>query len=721
MRRLVFVALASCLLTPPPCRAQEDTAQRHIDKGLAFAAAGDTARALREFRNAINADPDFADAHYQYGRFKAKIASFVEGEFADRLAAEEALEEAIRLDPDNPLYLSEFGILRIKQLMRNDGERVLRRALAAARNQPVEDSVMLADAYFNLGYAQEVRFENQRGRRFNSLVSGPMSVRIPGTQRLSRYVESYLESNHSIPGFGNETQDQMLEHYRTALRYRPDHWDASRRLLVHLYDSRRFAEYLVVARRIQALHPDRAEALLYEGLGLHAAGREDEAGSRFDSALARMSERDRGPFLDLEPVMRRDPAAAYLKLSGPERIAFEESYWRFTDPLYLTEANERRLEHLSRIAYADLRFSEPSTGLRGWETDRGIIYIRYGPPDVFSSFRGRTGVRKVWLYEGGVVFMFVQPPGYFHSRFAGQYEYIASEVRHAQPAKYDNIPSIPALYPVDMQIARFRGASPEWVAVEVHAEIPFETLLLRQELQSSEIETGLFLLNARGDRIVQQTQTRLVQYGDAVSTNPIRSWRLMLPAAGKLVAAVEARDDVSWYAAAARDTFTAELFPADSLAVSDILLAERVRPLAEQPRSRAEFDIVPNPSLAYASLQPVHLYYELYGLERDAQGFGSYEVQLTVRVARLHRGGGFAEILGDIADAWGFTIVGDDRVELQFSREVDLSELDRVAEYLSLDLQTAPPGSYEITVRILDRLTGTLASRQRVFTVVEDG
>jgi GWxTD domain-containing protein len=713
--------LVALFLISGPLLAQVEVARRHIEAGLEAAAAGDTARALREFRRAIDAEPDLAEAYYQYGRFKAKIASFVEGEFADRLAAAEALEEAIRLDPDNPLYLSEFGILRIKQMMRNDGERVLRRALESARSQPVEDSAMLADAYYNLGYAEEVRFENQRGRRFNSLVSGPMSVRIPGTQRLSRYVEDYLESNQSIPGFGGESQSKMLEHYRTALRYRPGHWEASRRLLVHLYDTRRFAEYLVVARRLQTLHPDRSEAYLYEGLGLHAAGREDEAGIRFDSALARMPEWDREAFRDLEPIMRRDPAAAYLSLSEPDRIAFEDSYWRFSDPLYLTEANERRLEHLSRVAYADLRFSEPSTGLRGWQTDRGIIYIRYGPPDVFSSFRARNGVRKLWVYQGGVVFMFFQPAGYFHSRFAGRYEYIASEVRHAQPAKYDNIPSIPALYPVDVQIARFRGESPDWIAVEVHAAIPFERLLLGQELQSSEIETGLFLLNARGERIVQQAQTRLVQYGDAGSTNPIRSWRLMLPATGKLVAAVEARDDVSWYAAAARDTFTAGLFPADSLAVSDILLAEMIRPLADEPSGRAEFEIAPNPSTAYAPLQPVHLYYELYGLERDAQGFGSYEVQLTVRVARLHRGGGFAEILGDIADAWGFTIVGDDRVELRFSREVDLSDLDRVTEYLSLDLQTAPPGSYEITVKILDRLAGTLASRQRAFTVVEDG
>ncbi len=93
-------------------------------------------------------------------------------------------------------------------------------------------------------------------------------------------------------------------------------------------------------------------------------------------------------------------------------------------------------------------------------------------------------------------------------------------------------------------------------------------------------------------------------------------------------------------------------------------------------------------------------------------------MQLTVRVAELHREGGLAQIIGDIADAWGFTIAGDDRVELRFAREADMDGLDRAVEFLSLDLQRAPPGTYEITVKIWDRWAERLASRGRTFSVV---
>ena len=40
--------------------------------------------------------------------------------------------------------------------------------------------------------------------------------------------------------------------------------------------------------------------------------------------------------------------------------------------------NEYKEEHYRRIAYANERFA---SGIPGWKTDRGRIYITYGPPD----------------------------------------------------------------------------------------------------------------------------------------------------------------------------------------------------------------------------------------------------------------------------------------------------------------------------------------------------
>ena len=156
----------------------------------------------------------------------------------------------------------------------------------------------------------------------------------------------------------------------------------------------------------------------------------------------------------------------------------EQVYWRMGDPLYLTEANERHLEHMSRVAYADLRFAEPSVGLRGWNTERGVTYIRYGPPETIASFplgtasraqvsadvfdsgvgdvqdsrSTTTGYTLVWVYERGFALMFHKEANYRHTPYAGEYTFVASEIRHELPAKYDNIPSLPMMLPAIVKL-----------------------------------------------------------------------------------------------------------------------------------------------------------------------------------------------------------------------------------------------------------------------------
>ena len=83
--------------------------------------------------------------------------------------------------------------------------------------------------------------------------------------------------------------------------------------------------------------------------------------------------------------------------SDDERYQFIEQFWLRRDPNPDTVVNEFRDEHYRRIAYANERF--PS-GKQGWRTDRGRIYIMYGPPDQIETFHGGgTYYRPYW--EGG--------------------------------------------------------------------------------------------------------------------------------------------------------------------------------------------------------------------------------------------------------------------------------------------------------------------------------
>jgi len=65
-----------------------------------------------------------------------------------------------------------------------------------------------------------------------------------------------------------------------------------------------------------------------------------------------------------------------------EREKFVEQFWLRRDPTPGTPENEFRDEHYRRIAYANSRFT---ASVPGWKTDRGRIYIQYGPPDEIES------------------------------------------------------------------------------------------------------------------------------------------------------------------------------------------------------------------------------------------------------------------------------------------------------------------------------------------------
>jgi GWxTD domain-containing protein len=66
-----------------------------------------------------------------------------------------------------------------------------------------------------------------------------------------------------------------------------------------------------------------------------------------------------------------------------ERDQFIKAFWERRDPTPGTPRNEYQEEHYRRIGYVNNRFS--TTTIPGWKTDRGRIYIQYGPPDEIDS------------------------------------------------------------------------------------------------------------------------------------------------------------------------------------------------------------------------------------------------------------------------------------------------------------------------------------------------
>jgi len=84
-------------------------------------------------------------------------------------------------------------------------------------------------------------------------------------------------------------------------------------------------------------------------------------------------------------------------VTDEERENFIEQFWRRRDPNPDTEENEYREQYYERIAYANEHFS---SGVPGWRTDRGRVYIAWGKPDSIESHPS-GGAYDRPSYEGG--------------------------------------------------------------------------------------------------------------------------------------------------------------------------------------------------------------------------------------------------------------------------------------------------------------------------------
>jgi GWxTD domain-containing protein len=99
-------------------------------------------------------------------------------------------------------------------------------------------------------------------------------------------------------------------------------------------------------------------------------------------------------------IITPEEKAAYAKLSNPkDQDQFIEQFWLSRDPTPGTPENEYKEEHYRRIAYANQHFA---ASVAGWKTDRGRIYIVYGPPDEIKDrpVSGNSGqATQVWHYQ----------------------------------------------------------------------------------------------------------------------------------------------------------------------------------------------------------------------------------------------------------------------------------------------------------------------------------
>jgi GWxTD domain-containing protein len=143
------------------------------------------------------------------------------------------------------------------------------------------------------------------------------------------------------------------------------------------------------------------------------------------------------PEKDVAYIITDAERSAFKKLvTDEEREQFIEAFWQRRDLDPDTDENEYKEQYYERIAYANEHYA---SGIPGWKTDRGRIYITFGKPDSVEShpaggaydrpsYHGggstTTYPFEVWFYrylEGigsGIEIEFVDPTGTGEYRIA---------------------------------------------------------------------------------------------------------------------------------------------------------------------------------------------------------------------------------------------------------------------------------------------------------------
>jgi GWxTD domain-containing protein len=102
---------------------------------------------------------------------------------------------------------------------------------------------------------------------------------------------------------------------------------------------------------------------------------------------------------DVTYIITDEERQAWKRFStDEEREQFIEQFWLRRDPSPDSAENEYKEEHYRRIAYTNERFA---SGIPGWKTDRGRIYITFGPADEVESHPSGGSYERPYEEGGG--------------------------------------------------------------------------------------------------------------------------------------------------------------------------------------------------------------------------------------------------------------------------------------------------------------------------------
>lgn len=663
------------------------------DQGLMLANEGKVQSAIEALSLAIKKDRKFADAYHQLALLYMRM-----GTVESRRKATWALEHALRLEGRNVEYQMAMAKLFLKKGMKQVAKRRLNKVLELDPDN--------AEAYFHLGLIKE-----EDMLWYKDLIN-------PNEYTVFSYADYAIAD-----------MSEARDYFEKAVQLEPDFALAYYHLALIQYELSDFASAEGYLRKAAAVQPQNRDFYLFLGLVFQRTGNYDSSYASYNRAIKYMSDEERALFDSVEPLLTPVLREQYKRMSAEDQSRYAAIFWKQRDPLFLTEHNERVLEHYSRLAYVNLRFGDSERGVDGWATDQGQTYIRYGPPK--TRFRTRPTVElrsggnplipsaEYWKYDTFALAFedpYLSRTYAFKRSFEPDHDskYLFERRIHEVPETYNpdfggETSEVPAL------ISQFQGDAGK-TRIEVYFGIPRKRRGIRQRAHHNRsLKKGFFVFDSQWNevaRIVDELNVTVSATGPAPASEYILDSISYTLTAGNYHIAVELVDRNSGNVGRYLGPLQVRAFEPRQLDMSDLLVATNIHANSDSSEEGLQgLTIIANLFKIYKSDEPVFVYYEIYNLEVNEAGQSNYKVETKVTPLERRRG-----LVSNLAIRLGLKQEKDYSLSTSYDYFGN-SSMQRL--YNSVKIDAPRIGKYVLEIKTTDLNNGDSVEKDVVFEIVD--
>jgi GWxTD domain-containing protein len=663
-------------------------AKSHFQLGTIYVELNQMQLAETHFKRAIQLDKKFAEAYYRLA-----LIHLQSHDLEGRLQSREEFLQAIQLDFENSRYWLGLAELYRRMELDNYAIKICKRIL---KKSP-EDR----DAYYILG----------------------------------RIAESNNTHFKYLPEFANEDKIDAMEMYDHVIAQDSSFTVAYHRLALLYYESGKLQSMREVLQHAIIKNPKDKDAYLFLGLCNHKMGCYEMAFQAYEQAKGLMPPDELLFFNSIEPITNQQIGEEVLALSEEQKNSYQENFWKSRDPYYLTEYNERLLEHYGRVAYANLLFSLPEHGVEGWKSDRGKVYIRFGPPshrsfarthidlqtdeeglryftlDQFTVARSRVlknfkPSKEIWFYDD---FYFIFENRLLNSDLRFKWDKLEEDITgnffrdeldvlnrliKESPERYDHNYGGKKLK-LPYYLADFRGESGQTkVATCCAFQVKDIDFLQFERHFEANLNRGIFFFTPEWDEqlAIRDTIKFAIEELDSSSLSKnyyIMTWLTVPP--GDYHYGLELRDLKSQNVGVEHADIQIEKYGYENLQMSDILVG-----WGTNNPDKGKW-MTPNSSKIFLSGKSFATYYEIYNLKIDETGNTRFQIDETFERAEIETKGVF-KLLNSLGESIGISQTGES-VSTSYIYISD-QPVERISK--SLQLETDVTGDFHLQIKITD-------------------